>query len=683
MTRTILGITAAVSVLLASAAPAFAQSGGLTALPPVELGANVARNPGFDPGASAGAGALPAVWTLRPEGPAWRLDSGRTGRGLRMTGGQDGVASAEQTVTLEPGFYTIQAWVKTDKLGVASERTGARLCLDGRPRVNWWKCTDVARGTHDWKEMSRAAIPVREAGTYRVTIGAYGKPDGTAWFDDVVIARVKMPPLDAFLLYPNYRGMLWEDRAQTIRMSLAVAPDAPRTAHTIRVSLLDDAGSTVRVKRDWPVSGARKERLVAELDAASLGAGEYLLRAELLDAAGAEVFRYPDHRVIKASAQARAKLNLWFDEHNVAHLGGKPAFVIGLYTTSGFSNNRAAYAAGAGGWGNDRIAEAPINVLINYHLGATPIPALHVYMDDLKARGIHYLQTVNFYYEDHPAYQKIPYDARTEGEDALNRWVAKTLAKHPGLGGFYTADERAAEMVPKVFRQHRELRRAAPGTVDYAVLGNGWESQAPLWRDAADVLGLDPYPITKAEGNHLAMVGEWTRIGQDAVLGSRPLWMVMQYFPLTRQGGWPTREQLRQMSWMSIVEGAKGLFYWSFGAKGLAWVKDPEEKLKRWQDLVAVTKEIKALEPALLAPDAAVTKDVAGGPIRTLGKKLGDGTRYLFAYNGSDAPATVRWTLAEPAREVTLLGEGKAPTLQGGALAETFAPYEVRLYRIR
>jgi hypothetical protein len=136
------------------------------------------------------------------------------------------------------------------------------------------------------------------------------------------------------------------------------------------------------------------------------------------------------------------------------------------------------------------------------------------------------------------------------------------------------------------------------------------------------------------------------------------------------------------MSWMSIVEGAKGLFYWSFGARGLAWVKDHKERVEHWQDLVAVTKEIKALEPALLAPDAAVVK-APPGPIRVLGKKLGDGTRYLFAYNGSDAATTVRWTLTEPAREITLLGDGKAPAVDSGALADTFAPYEVRLYRIR
>ena len=148
-------------------------------------------------------------------------------------------------------------------------------------------------------------------------------------------------------------------------------------------------------------------------------------------------------------------------------------------------------------------------------------------------------------------------------------------------------------------------------------------------------MGLDPYPIVKPTGqNDLAMVGEWTRLGQDAVKGSRPLWMVLQYFPLTAAGGWPTEAELRAMSWMAIIEGARGLLYWSFGEKGLAWIKDPREREQKWAELVRVTKEIKALEPVLLAPDAAVvSRESSGGAVRALGKAMPDGARYLFAYN--------------------------------------------------
>ena len=387
---------------------------------------------------------------------------------------------------------------------------------------------------------------------------------------------------------------------------------------------------------------------------------------------------------MRVSAKARDELRVWFDERNVLYMDGKPAFVLGLYTTGGYSTSRATYAHGDNGWGITKMSEAPINMLINYHLGRAPIPALSTYMDELSSRGIRYMQTVNFYYRDDPQYKEIDYPAAREGEEALNRWVAKTLSAHPGLAGFYTADERPADIVPRVFAQHRALAAAAPGTVTYAVLGDGLERQAPLWRDAVDVMGLDPYPIVQPTGrNDLAMVGEWTRIGQDAVKGARPVWMVIQYFPLTTAGGWPTGAEIKAMSWMSIIEGARGLLYWSWGEKGLAWVKDPRERERKWADLVKITKEIHALEPVLLAQDTTV---VTGSPaaVRVLGKRGADGARYVFAYNTGAAPATATWTLAAPATAVMDLdAQAAGPKIEGNGFAASFGAYEVKRYLIR
>jgi O-antigen ligase len=684
-------VLAAAAGLLAAPAAATAQPGGLTALPTVEVGANLLKNPGFE----TVQGATVDGWRVTVDGTIWTVaEGGHGGRAsLRLAGAGSArfTPAADQTVTLAAGWYSLEGWVKAEGLGGTSSTTGVRLCLDGRPRINWWHCTPVARGTTGWTRLARAAIPVEDAGTYRVTVGAYGRPDGSAWFDDVALAPMVRPPLEAFVLYPNYRGMLFDDKPQTIRVALSLAGESASGGARgpgetrVRVALVDEPDGPVRATRDYPAASLTRG-FVAELDARDAPAGEYLLRAALVAADGRELYRHPDHRIVKAPARAREGFHVWYDEANVAHLGGKPAFVLGLYNTTGYSRSRMEYASGRGGWGNDRIAQAPVNMLVNYWLGTAPVDTLSTYMDDLHARGIRYLHTVNFFYEDDPQYRKIPYPAARDGEDALNRWIGSTLRRHPGLAGFYTMDERTAESIPAVFRQQRTLRRAAPGTVTYGVLGNGWERQAPLWRDSLDVMGLDPYPVTKPGGdNNLAMVGAWTRIGQDAVMRSRPVWMVLQFFPVTRAGGWPSEDELRTMSWMAIVEGARGLLYWSFGARGLAWVKDPAERERHWQDLVTVTKEIKALEPVLLAPDATVVaRESSGGVVRALGKRLPDGTRYLFAYNSTSAPVSVTWTLADVAREVTPLGTAAAaPTLESATLSDRLRAYEVKRYRIR
>jgi hypothetical protein len=673
--RSLLRGLAAAAVLALAPGVAGAQVGGLTALPEAEgPGPNLLKSADLD---SKGA------WSLQPGGDVWAVErGGREGKpALRMVNApkQTYVPAAEQTVTLEPGLYTIEGWVKTRDAGGSDARSGVRLCLDARPTGNWWQCTDVVHGTRDWTPLKLAAIPVKDKGAYKFTLGAYGSPEGTAWFSGLALRGTKKRPLDVYLLYPNFRGMLFDDRPQTVRVAVTAAGGQVGRA---RLSLVDEAGGAVKVTRDVAAASAA----TVELDAGGLPLGRYRLRAELLDAGGAVTARYPDYRIVKLPGKARDKLHAWYDERNVFHAGGKPQFVIGLYNTSGYSTTRSSYAHGIdGAWGNDRISEAPINMLINYHLGAAPMPALTTYLDDLYARGIRYLQTVNFYQPKDPLYKMLQYPAAKHGEDELNRYVADTLGKHPGLAGFYTMDERAADQVPTVFRQYQQLAAAAPGSVTYGVLGDGWESQAPLWRDALDVMGLDPYPITKPSGqNDLAMVGEWTRLGQDAVKQSRPVWMVLQYFPVTDAAGWPSETELRAMSWMAIIEGARGLLYWSFGEKGLAWVKDSKEKEKRWAELVRVTKEIKALEPVLLAPDAAIVlRESSGGVVRTLGKSLGD-ARYLFAYNTRSSPTRVTWTLAAPAAETTDLATSAAgPKVEGTSLTVELAPFEVRRLRIR
>jgi len=629
------------------------------------------KNPNFE----APAGDLTA-WNARAAGP-WTVDrAGRAGRSaLRLTAAdaQQMVPELEQTVTLEPGVYTVSGWVRAENLGTKDTRSGVRVCLDARPRFNWWHCTPVARGTADWSQLSQGGIAVSDPGPYKIAVGAYGAPDGSAWFDEISLTARRKPALDVYLVYPNFRGMLFEGRPQVVRVAVGAAQGA-----RVRLALVEEPGGAVA--RERVVTGPG----TVELDAAGLRGNAWLLRAELLDAAGAATARYPDHRIVRVSAKARDELRVWFDERNVLYMDGKPAFVLGLYTTGGYSTSRATYAHGDNGWGITKMSEAPINMLINYHLGRAPIPALSTYMDELSSRGIRYMQTVNFYYRDDPQYKEIDYPAAREGEEALNRWVAKTLSAHPGLAGFYTADERPADIVPRVFAQHRALAAAAPGTVTYAVLGDGLERQAPLWRDAVDVMGLDPYPIVQPTGrNDLAMVGEWTRIGQDAVKGARPVWMVIQYFPLTTAGGWPTGAEIKAMSWMSIIEGARGLLYWSWGEKGLAWVKDPRERERKWADLVKITKEIHALEPVLLAPDTTV---VTGGPaaVRVLGKRGADGARYVFAYNTGAAPVTATWTLAAPATAVMDLdAQAAGPKIEGNGFAASFGPYEVKRYLIR
>ena len=206
----------------------------------------------------------------------------------------------------------------------------------------------------------------------------------------------------------------------------------------------------------------------------------------------------------------------------------------------------------------------------------------------------------------------------------------------------------------------------------------------PSWKDTVDILGVDAYPLAAATGNDLAEVADRTRAAVQASDGSRPVWTVIQFFQLDLESVWPTEQQLHDMSWMAIVEGATGLFYWEYGIRGLASVKDPVEHAALYQELIDVTTEIKSLEPVLLSPDAPVlTDNSAAGTVFTKTKVGADGSRYLFAYNYTAVPVAAEFTLAAPATSVLDYDTGLAcapatsTTFYGG-----FQPYQAHVFLI-
>jgi hypothetical protein len=198
------------------------------------------------------------------------------------------------------------------------------------------------------------------------------------------------------------------------------------------------------------------------------------------------------------------------------------------------------------------------------------------------------------------------------------------------------------------------------------------------------VLGVDPYVLgTRFDESY---VGDLTRKVIGAVHGARPVWTVIQFFWMTRLSHFPTEQELHDMSWMAITEGARGVFYWSYGLRGLDWGKrDPVLRQQRYDELVNVTKGISALEPMLIAPDSPMlSANSATGTIITKEKDLKDGSRYLISYNHSGSSVTVTFTLRRPARTISVVaGENRSISPdQSTSFKDTYAPFQAHVYKI-
>ena len=147
---------------------------------------------------------------------------------------------------------------------------------------------------------------------------------------------------------------------------------------------------------------------------------------------------------------------------------------------------------------------------------------------------------------------------------------------------------------------------------------------------------------------------------------------------------YPTKDELRLMSYLAVIHGGNGVLYFS--------MESAMKGSNNYLDMVlAITRELKELYPVLLVEKREKTPAVKilSGPeydsdknpaINIMVKKMGAYT-YIFAANS--AKKEVKGSFMN-------MGKGSAEVLFekrsikcNGTLTDTFAPYAVHIYRIR
>jgi hypothetical protein len=571
-----------------------------------------------------------------------------------------------------PGVYSIGGEIKTPAL---SERknpvVAAQMDL-------FTACeTELVNGASDWQEFAGKHCVV-EPGTHSpFRLGVNGNASGPAWFANMYVRQEIAPLVRTFMLYPNYRGYLFADQPQEVRAAVTLnrGPYLRRENLVFRLEAVStDSATKIDHTYDSPA-----DDFTATLDFGPLPTGVYQVRAMLLGRNGNVLFEQPPYRVVKVGSKPGALLKAWIDDRNRAHFGdGKPHFVIGIYDTSGYTNSPKFYARAL-----NEISQAPINMLINYFITNAPISSINAYTQALQEHGIFFLPTVNNFYEDDRWYPKgaVKSLGSSTQDDLIARYT-NALAKERAIVGYYVQDEPTVDKVARTFHQYQVIKANDPAGFNLIVLDRPHDVQ--FWKDAVDVVGVDPYPLWLPVDNYIGEVGDWTKTAVKEVHGSRPVWTIIQFFQADAMSSWPTEQQLHDMTWMAIAEGASGVFYWSHGMRGLGWVRNPAKHAALWDSLVRVTKEIKDLEPVLLSPDVQVLGAKPSEDIVTREKTGADGARYVIAYNQSNAATPARFVLQSPAQSVTVRrGMVRVEMKNATTFDDQFAAYEAKVYEIR
>ena len=636
--------------------------GGLTALPTMKLGPNKLTNSGFESGSAA-------PWS---GGSGWTMDQLQRHTGTFSYRRDGGAPTASTRLELQPGIYKFSAWVKTQNLGASM-----RLQFDFRPGTNLWFNLPIATGTADWKLYELKNMVVTQPSTVTLKLENFNNPSGTAWFDDVKLEEQEAQSVEAFLLYPNFRGILFDDGPSTMKFDVKVTPPGDDFGrYTVRGQLRDESTGQVVATQSYPASA----HFVANLAGGGMQLGRpYLASFSLVDgSSGATVYSYPAYRVSRAPASARASMNVSFDAKNRVLIKGQPRFVLGVYDSGmGYSAQDSFWENAL--WsptGDRRMDGMKINMYLNYWYGEAPVDAMNALMTNLQKHGVTYLQTGNCF---------NTFAAGNNFHINSSDSYVQQIGAHPGSAGYYTIDECVSSLVPGAFTQYARLRRLDPDSITFSA--NFGNPDLHLWRDAADIISTDPYPLYASEpsgGYNHRTVADWTVRSRDAVMNSRPIMTVLQFFKFTSLGRWPTRTEMRNHAYMAIVEGARGLWWWSLGDNALkavcaGWCA---EKTAHMNDLKAVVNEIAALEPALLADDSpgSLTRN-SNTNIKTKVKVV-NGRGYVFAYNAASSTQSATFTWNAAPGTVTVNGENRTLGASGSSFTDSFGPYAAHVYVI-
>jgi len=546
-------------------------------------GPNLAPNPSFE---EVGPDGAPIGWQL-PEGYRVVTGAGHSGQRALLYENRDSDAYrlAVCEVPVETGCaYRISGWVRTE--GVEGPETGATICLEWSGPDGWiGGCYPTGRkGDNDWFQVSERTQRIPPEAT-RVTLACYLRKGmtGKAWFDDVEVRRIWLPPLAAMLTEPNARGELPPTGPAKVSAYCEIDPLAGPDIEGHELVLRLEGRAPARSRKTLH-AGDRDASLSVEVSAdSSPTAASLELRAPSGDKRWSK--RFPLHRARKALSDR----GVYIDATGRTIVDGRPFFPLGLYF------------GGLDDADLDTVAKSPFNCVMPYGTLSGNVDDVGARLDAANARGLKVIFSVKDCYEGSTWATTAFGD--WQGPEAVVRGAVRTFRDHPAALAWYVNDELSLDWLPSLERNFRWVAEEDPDHPTWAVLYQVDELFG--YMGTCDVIGSDPYPIPDDSTFRAA---DWTRKSVAATHGARGVWMVPQAFdwgcyredPAEKAAARaPTEAELRAMTYMCLCEGATGLVYYSF--PDLKRSREPFEP--QWERLCRVAAEVRDFAPIVLEGD--------------------------------------------------------------------------------
>jgi hypothetical protein len=220
----------------------------------------------------------------------------------------------------------------------------------------------------------------------------------------------------------------------------------------------------------------------------------------------------------------------------------------------------------------------------------------------------------------------------TEHEDKL--WRVKKYKDHPAIIAWTLYDDaNTKSSVDHLKKMNRLIKEIVPNRLTFIPIGmQSRDVIAPAegFFQCSDLVGWENYPVAcpgAADSSLRATEKQMTAIQAMAAKAGRPVWILPQTFAWPG-GRVPTPVEYRNLCYVGLINGAKGVMPWSIYYKGdspevaakknaagkPAWKEWylPDSK-ELWNECRLVAGELKQLAPSLL--DGHYSKLTTGGDV--------------------------------------------------------------------
>jgi len=250
----------------------------------------------------------------------------------------------------------------------------------------------------------------------------------------------------------------------------------------------------------------------------------------------------------------------------------------------------------------------------------------------------------------------------------------KTFRDHPALLGWYISDEpNGTSMTPEQLEDiYRTVKENDPWHPVSIVFMAPFLS-SKKYSDALDIVMADPYPVPDLP---VTKPGDVAGQLRSEFKGKRPFWIVPQAFG----GGelWsrePTIQEIRSMTWQSIINGATGIQY--FVRQGPnAFPKS----VATWSECGRIAVEVAELTPWLLSDEEPLLVESNSKNVLVT-SRVHNGQLIIMAVNRINEPVSTSFRVTGINNEkVRVLFENRFVQIKGGIISDQLAPFGSQVY---